>query len=397
MLYSPRRLEALLGTSLHLVTYQQIKALVGNTDAREAEDLDYKRAYSSGDKERSEKGNDDIAIDIATFANHRGGLIIVGMAEVQEIPSAVLDIEFGTLESRIRQAAASRIHPMPRFETRPVRNPDDPTKGVLLISIAPSSYAPHAVSTPAKKETGLRWPRRHGADKVWLSESEIAAAYRRRVMAATDQAQRILDLENRIVTTTALTSGQYPLPLLVVTLVPDLPGELILDGNSVERIRAATREEIVMLGAFTPTFEDIGVAHRRLIAEAGAGTPYAIRAELHIDGAGTFAVHPIGMSPAAGDNFKVGVLDAEIVIRTASALRYLARHARDRAGANGSALVRVTLVADTYLHPAVLPAESTGAWPYDNPNFVRYRVHLHTSTKIVGADRPVGIRAARLA
>ncbi|MGV9326441.1 hypothetical protein [Streptosporangium sandarakinum] len=73
MPYSPRRLEALLGAPLHLATYQQIHALIGNTDAREAEDLDYKRRYSCGDKDKTEKGNDDIAVDIATFANHRGG------------------------------------------------------------------------------------------------------------------------------------------------------------------------------------------------------------------------------------------------------------------------------------------------------------------------------------
>lgn len=232
---------------------------------------------------------------------------------------------------------------------------------------------------------------------MWLSESEIAAAYRRRVMAATDQAQRIAELENGIVATAAQTCGQYPLPLPVVTLVPDLPGELILDGPGVERIRSTAREEVVMVGAFTPTFQEIGVAHRRLIAESGPGTPYAIRAELHTDGSGTFAVHPTGMSPAAGDTFRVGVLDAEIVVRTASALRYLSRHARDRAGAHGSALARVMLVADTFLHPAALPAEPAGAWPYDNPDLVRYRVHLHTPTEAVGADRPVGTRVARLA
>ncbi|WP_405144365.1 ATP-binding protein [Sphaerisporangium sp. NBC_01403] len=396
MLYSPRRLEALLGAPLHVVTYQQIADLVGNADAREAEDLDYKQEYPSGDK--SEKGNDDSALDIATFANHIGGLIVVGMAEVNDIPSAALGVRLAGLEARIRKAAASRIHPMPRFEVRPVANPANPDMGLLLISVPPSSQAPHAVSIPSKKESGLRWPRRHGADKIWLSESEIAASYRRRVMAAADQADRILKLENGAVTTAVLTGARsYPLPLLVVSLVPDLPGDLILDSDRVRAIQEATRQEVVMVGAFTPTFDDVTVAHRRLIAEAGAGTPYAIRAELHTDGAGTFAVHPTGMSPSSGDNFKVGVLDAEIVARTASALRYLARHARDRAGANGSALLRVMLISDPRLHPVVLPAQPTDSWPYENPDFGRYRVNLHTPTKFVGGNRPLGLRISRLA
>ncbi|MEV0590347.1 hypothetical protein [Nonomuraea cavernae] len=85
MLYSPRRLEVLLGAPLDLVTYDQIAALVGNADAREAEDLDYKGAIPGGDKEKTEKGNHDTAVDVATFANHIGGLIVVGMADVGDI------------------------------------------------------------------------------------------------------------------------------------------------------------------------------------------------------------------------------------------------------------------------------------------------------------------------
>jgi hypothetical protein len=221
MLYSPRRLGALLGiTPLEEVTYQHITALVGNADAREAEDLDYKREYASGDKDRPEKGNDDIAVDIATFANHVGGLIIVGMAEVSEVPSKVLDIEFDHLESRIRQAAASRIHPMPNFGVLRVENPDNPGRGVLLIGVPPSPYAPHAVSIPSRRESGLRWPRRHGADKVWLTESEIAAAYRRRLMGAAGQGERLQELERGVVTTAARTSEQLPRPLPMLVSRP---------------------------------------------------------------------------------------------------------------------------------------------------------------------------------
>ncbi|MFD8565176.1 helix-turn-helix domain-containing protein [Streptosporangium canum] len=400
MLYSPRRLEVLLGAPLDLVTYDQIAALVGNADAREAEDLDYKGAIPGGDKEKTEKGNHDTAVDVATFANHIGGLIVVGMADVGDIPSKVLDVPFRGLQSRLRNAIAARVHPMPRFEMRSVAHPDDPDKGFLLISVPPSSLAPHAVSIPSQKEGGLRWPRRHGADKVWLAESEIAAAYRRRVMAATDQADRLLELENDAVLAAAVTSArhQYPLPLLVVTLVPDLPGDLLLDGLKVRAFEEATRQEVVMVGGTIATFEAVSVAHRRLVAEVGANTPFAVRAQLYTDGAATFTVHPTAIAPAGSDNYTVRVLDAEIVSRTASALRYLARHARDRAAAGGAALVRIMLVADTHLHPAVSPQpELESLWPFDNPDFVRYRIDLNTTTKIVGAERPLGTRVSRLA
>jgi hypothetical protein len=270
----------------------------------------------------------------------------------------------------------------------------------MLIAVPPSSLAPHAVSIPSQREKGLRWPRRHGADKVWLSEAEIAAAYRRRVMAAPDQAARVLELEDEAVLAAAVTSAahRYPLPLLVVTLVPDLPGDLLLDGVKMRAFEDSTREDFVMVGGHTPTFASVSVAHRRLVAEDGAGTPYAVRAQLYTDGGGTFAVHPTAIPPAGSDNFTVRVLDAEIVSRAASALRYLARHTRDRVGVTGAALARAVLVADTHLHPAVSARpELETAWPFDNPDFVRYRVDLNAATKFAGAERPLGTRVSRLA
>ncbi|WP_433358725.1 AlbA family DNA-binding domain-containing protein [Streptosporangium sp. CA-115845] len=401
MLHSPRRLEALLGAPLPLVTYAQIAALVDNPDAREAEDLDYKVDIPDGDKERREKGNDDVAVDVATFANHTGGLIIVGMADVGDIPSKALDVRFQRLQSRIRNAVATRVHPMPRFAMREVPNPANPGHGFLLISIPPSSQAPHAVSNPVQKnESPLRWPRRHGADKVWLSESEIAAAYRRRLMGASDQVDRLRELEDQAVMAAAVTSARqgYPRPLLVVTVVPDLPGDLLLDGTKVRDFDEQTKSEVVMLGAHTVTFDSVSVAHRRLIAEAGATTVHAVRAQLYTDGSATFAIHPTAISPAVSDKLTVCVLDAEIVSRTASALRYLARHARDRAAAAGSAMARVMLVADTHLHPVVsAKPELETAWPFDNPDLIRYRVDLNTTTRIVDAHRPLGTRFIQLA
>ncbi|MFI6883853.1 helix-turn-helix domain-containing protein [Streptosporangium canum] len=400
MLHSPRRLEALLGAPLHLVTYAQLAALVGNPDAREAEDLDYKVDIPDGDKERKEKGNDDIAVDVATFANHIGGLIIVGMADVGDIPSKALDVRFQRLQSRIRNAVAARVHPMPRLAMREVANPNIPGQGFLLISIPPSSQAPHAVSNPAQKnESPLRWPRRHGADKVWLSESEIAAAYRRRIMAADDQADRLRELEHQAVMAAAMTSARqgYPRPLLVVTVVPDLPGDLLLDAAKVRDFRESARNEVVMLGAHTATFDSVSVAHRRLIAEADATTVHAVRAQLYTDGSATFAIHPTAIPAAVSDKLTVRVLDAEIVSRTASALRYLAWHARDRAAAAGSAMARVMLVADTHLHPAVSARpELESAWPFDNPDFIHYRVDLTTAC-FLDVQRSLGTRFIRLA
>ncbi|MGI5198570.1 AlbA family DNA-binding domain-containing protein [Streptomyces sp. CA-288835] len=67
-----RRLESLLGGRLNDIDYSSIADLVGNAEAAESEDLDYKRAHYSAD----DKGREELAKEIAAFANHTGGLLI---------------------------------------------------------------------------------------------------------------------------------------------------------------------------------------------------------------------------------------------------------------------------------------------------------------------------------
>jgi hypothetical protein len=62
-----RRLESLLGRRLDDVDYNGIAGLVGNTEAAESEDLDYKQAHYSAD----DKGREELAKDVASFATTR--------------------------------------------------------------------------------------------------------------------------------------------------------------------------------------------------------------------------------------------------------------------------------------------------------------------------------------
>lgn len=57
-------------------------ALVDNPDAAEAEDLDYKQAHCTSEA----KSREELAKDVAAFANHMGGVIIIGMAEHRGVP-----------------------------------------------------------------------------------------------------------------------------------------------------------------------------------------------------------------------------------------------------------------------------------------------------------------------
>ncbi|MFF7206237.1 ATP-binding protein [Streptomyces sp. NPDC008141] len=97
MTFRSRRLEELLGGTLDAVTYADIAALAGNPDAAEAEDLDYKQAHCTSEA----KSREELAKDVAAFANHVGGVIIIGMAEHRGVPSKVFDVDLD--DARLRE------------------------------------------------------------------------------------------------------------------------------------------------------------------------------------------------------------------------------------------------------------------------------------------------------
>ncbi|WP_189602508.1 AlbA family DNA-binding domain-containing protein [Streptomyces lateritius] len=82
-------MEDLFGARLDAVSYQDVETLVGNPEAAEAEDLDYKRAHYGSD----DKGKEELAKDVAALANHRGGVLVIGMAETKGVPSRVFDVD----------------------------------------------------------------------------------------------------------------------------------------------------------------------------------------------------------------------------------------------------------------------------------------------------------------
>jgi len=73
--------------------------------------------------------------------------------------------------------------------------------------------------------------------------------------------------------------------------------------------------------------------------------------ELHETGAGSFAA---AVDDRRDDAEHIRINDEEVVNTVMSGMRYLARHARDRAAAGGSATVRATLFPVTEALPAEL-------------------------------------------
>ncbi|GGL55219.1 AlbA family DNA-binding domain-containing protein [Planomonospora parontospora] len=347
MIFRSPRLTALFGAPAETVTYEQLAALVGNDAAAEAEDLDYKLKLDGGDE-----GNESLAIDIATFANHRGGVIVVGMADADARPAKAIGIDLSDgLKRRILSVAAERIFPTPQFDLREVPDPAHEGKtrrGLLLIIIPASANAPHAVINPNSKDK-LAYPRRHGSKKIWLTEGDVAAAYRRRFAAATDQRARLSAISDEVAAgIRRLRDPNPPTPLLVVSLVPDVPGDLLLDREAYRAFQQHALQQQVLVGSTgEPELSNTSVGPRRLIGQGGR-PGYASRTELHTDGAATLAVNLTSAAPGP----QLQVWDSQIAIWIASALRYLARHARDRTGASGLAAVSAVLAADVAFHPA---------------------------------------------
>jgi hypothetical protein len=125
-----QRLEDPLGDRLKVLDHQNIADLVGNPDAGEWEDLDYKRAHYATD----EHGREELAKDVAALANHVGGLIVLGMAEAGGVPSKVFDVDLDDQHlRRIRQVVANNTAPLVLYEPILLRNPASPGRGFLLL------------------------------------------------------------------------------------------------------------------------------------------------------------------------------------------------------------------------------------------------------------------------
>ena len=138
---------------------------------------------------------------------------------------------------------------------------------------------------------------------------------------------------------------------VLVSLVPDMPGDLLIDHAALQE---AQRDNVTKFPAVARTnFSwhrmDVGLRCIMLSGsrESMAGAKW-LAADLYSDGAGIFAMNAIDVAgrhkaddPEEGTD--AWVHDEEIVNSIISGLRFLARHARDRAGAGGEALIRAAI------------------------------------------------------
>ncbi|MFJ1796645.1 AlbA family DNA-binding domain-containing protein [Kitasatospora griseola] len=345
MVMRSRRLEDLIGGRLDALTYSDIADLVNNPDAAEREDLDYKQAHYAKD----EKSKGELAKDIAAFANHTGGLLVLGMAETGGVPSKLMDVALNDQCLReIRQAIASSTAPPVPYEAIPVPNPESPGNGFLLLAVPRSPLGPHAVTAAPSREA-LRYPRRGGSKTEWLTETDVATAYRSRFAAAAERDQRLTDVEEDLIG--ALASRRTP--HLIVTLVPEVPGEMVVDSARFDRYRQEVRSMQFYLGQSSGFAGDVTVGARRLHArQIGRGA--TVQAELHRDGSAAIAIplhHRLSILTGDKPDWQF-VEPGNVVYHMLCALPFLAGHARDRAAASGTAQVKASMVVSVAYHPS---------------------------------------------
>lgn len=342
-----RRLEDLLGGRLDVLRYKDVAELVGNADAAEGEDLDYKQAHYANE----DKGKEELAKDVAAFANHVGGLLILGMAEAKGVPSKVMDVDLDDRYFRhIRQVIAANTAPPVPYEPIAVPNPDSPGNGFLLLAVPRSPLGPHAVTAPPTRQSKdvLRYPRRGGSGTDWLTETAVATSYRARFSAAAERDRRMTEVEEDLVAELADRTS----PHIIVTLVPEMAGEMTVDSARFARYKDQLLGTEFYLGQGHRPFGDVAVGARRLIVQEGSND-LAARAELHRDGSAAIALplHQF-LSQVQGNQPDWQFVEpGEVVYQLLCALPFLASHARDRAAASGTAQVRVTLVGDMISHP----------------------------------------------
>ena len=338
-----RRLEATFGALLADVRAENVHALVAGA-VPEDFDLDFKiQMYGTSDAEKR-----DLASDVAAMANLAGGVILIGVEENEHAqaiaaPGVPMSDE---VDRRILQVV-SGISPVPSVAVRRVPVGDDPAHGFVMILVPRSLAAPHAVTVNG---TSLRFPIRHGTTTRFMQAPEVATAFRQRALAQNEQPDRAAVVEREA--DARLAEDVW----VQVSLVPELAGDLKIDSAALRACEAEHSGNTPTV--FSPIRRQCNAraGHRRIVASSDMyrGEPFTSDLmELHKDGSGSWSHSLWNLANGRREDGEEPATylfsDESLTEAGLSGAAVLAGHARDRAGASGTALLRVRLINKTPL------------------------------------------------
>ncbi len=342
----------------------------------ETDQLDFKRVSpnevpyprNSADRKTGWLKEQEFAKDLAAMANHRGGVLLIGVGEdAKGTANGLTAVTVSTAEAeqrRLGQALRNYLAPPAEFSFVPIPSKD--AGWYLAVVVPPSPRAPHAVlGERGDDRHPLMYPVRHDRSTIWLNEHEVAERYRRRQAAQEDQENRVQRTITEGCSALAVADGVW----LYVAVVPEFPvRDARLDSAAVHRIEIWHRNfslpsplgrHLSALGSGIPapgkvTFSDSRTSWNE--DETAIRSGYA---ELWLDGS-AFAAKPI--HPGAPDEEsarEVGfqTLADDLVMLVDVGLRWCA----DEAGSFGVATASAGLVeADASLGMIAAPVTLVG-------------------------------------
>lgn len=166
-------LPLLNGKSFLNCTKEDLNTLIGNTDYRENQYIDYKKTFSFLDKKGPERENSiaEFRSDVCSFANSEGGYLFYGISEKQGVAQELLGIEISNtdrfeLDRRNNLMAIAPKLPSLRFGFIPLES----GKYVVVIEIKPDFYAPYV---HIENEQNYRIYTRSGNRKITMKYDEL--------------------------------------------------------------------------------------------------------------------------------------------------------------------------------------------------------------------------------
>lgn len=285
----------------------------------------------------------------------------------------------------MRQVVSSLTAPVPDLNIVRIQS-EQHGDGYNLLVVPRSAWRPHAV----RVGSSLRYPRRDGPRIRYLSETEVADAYRSRFAAEASQSKRLAEVHAEGVERLDVSERLW----LTASLVPNTPGQTQIDRAGMARFRQMAEKYNGGFGSMVFGGFDLAPGFRRVVIRTReeAGHSRTAHVELHTDGSGFAAAEvwdqasaqrPGRLSPGGANERTPWLRDEYLVTQLIGLVRLLVEHAVTHAAVTGDGALRVSLDGfqrkdGHFLYPLRIMHYRNHGIPEPRFEVLRPPVSLHT-------------------